>query len=302
MPPDKGKGKAKARSPEHSRAPTERDPLIASSSRITEDAPDTVRPIRRSRLGSILFTAGIVAFSLFLSALLFVALLAYSFKPSESEVQSLPKTAFAYSLPESIQVLNITEDGIRLNVSLRCGIDFDRALGISPISEQDRVHAQDDSIRGIGAEWWEKIRRWTGHTLYKQLESRVVQVSLNDHILVLPEKAGNSPLLQVTVPEPLDIPLLSGRRQGGKDTLPLMWVQILAKPVAGMGDLLSAARKAWEEGEVRVRVQTKTAHVALPEKAWWAKYGTMVKEDISMNLDIDGELDPSQSLLTPYSL
>jgi hypothetical protein len=278
MPPDKGKGKAKARSPEHSRAPTERDPLIASSSRITEDAPDTVRPIRRSRLGSILFTAGIVAFSLFLSALLFVALLAYSFKPSESEVQSLPKTAFAYSLPESIQVLNITEDGIRLNVSLRCGIDFDRALGISPISEQDRVHAQDDSIRGIGAEWWEKIRRWTGHTLYKQLESRVVQVSLND------------------------IPLLSGRRQGGKDTLPLMWVQILAKPVAGMGDLLSAARKAWEEGEVRVRVQTKTAHVALPEKAWWAKYGTMVKEDISMNLDIDGELDPSQSLLTPYSL
>lgn len=285
----KGKGKARAE-------PTERDPLLPSSSRsvIIGHEPQTRTP----RWRSILYTILITIFSLLFAAGLFVALLAYSFKPSESELQALPKTAFSYAGPDNVQVLNVTNEGILVNVTLRCGIDVDTALGITHLDDDEKAEAIQRGERGTGAEWWESLRRWTASRALGQLSTRSIEVNISDPIYVFPRHFDTPPLLSLQVLDPLFVPLVPGV-QSRSSWLETMSFTALARPIASTGQLWDFVQHAWAEGEVKVVVGIGKVEARLPERAWWAKYAQAVQEDLVMSLGVPGECPSSGT--SPHS-
>lgn len=282
----KGKGKARAE-------PTERDPLLPSSSRTTPI--DTQSPQSTSRWGSAAYTILVVLFSLILSALLFLALLAYSFKPSESELQILPKTAFAYAGPDNVQVLNVTNEGILVNVTFRCGIDADNALGVARLDTDEKAAAIQRGSRGTGAEWWERLRRWTAYRALDQLSTKSVQVNISQPIYVFPKHFDTPPLLSLHVLEPLLVPLITGV-EASTTWLESMSFTALARPIASTGQLWEYVQQAWVEGEAKVVVGISQVEARLPENSWWAKYAQAVQEDLVLSLGI-----PGKSRLSPWT-
>lgn len=298
MSVDKGKGKGKGKSTR----PTERDPLLASSSRFIATQPlqafDTT-PNRSHflppRLRSILFTVLIVLASLLVSAILFVALLAYSFRPSPSELSALQKDSFKYLPPEGVKVLNITEDGILVNITVRCAINADRALGIQGFADDDeKAAAVQSGLRGIGADWWEVLRRWTAHKALDQLPLQAISVHIPDHINIFPHHVHSQPLLSVSVLSPLLVPLLYGLPLGSSPSETYWLVPVtftaIAKPIASTGQLWEYAQHAWADGQARVVVGISKVEVELPGyEAWWVKYTRAEKQDLVMEVDMPGE-------------
>ena len=283
MPPkDKGKGKARAE-------PTERDPLLPSSSRLP-DVPDEAPPLRTGRFRSVLLTALIVFASLFLSAILFIALLAYSFKPSERELEQLPKTAFAYAGPDNVQVLNVTDDGILVNVSVRCGIDVDSAMGISRLDPAAKAEAAERGDRGTGAEWWESLRRWSAYRALDQLPARAIQVNVSDPIFIFPKHFDSPPLLSLRIFDDLFIPLVADVDPKSAWLKPVSFLA-LAKPIATTGQLWEFVQHAWLDGEAKVVVGISHVEVKVPGgNAWWAKYAQGEKDDLVMGVQVPGKL------------
>ena len=192
MPPDKGKGKGKGKG--KATHPSESSPLLGSSSRSNRtdhdqhlDRASTRSPILSPRIRSIIVSALIVLASLLISAILFLALLAFSFRPSPSELEALPKTAFRYTSPEEVKILNITEEGVLVNVTIRCGIDADRVFGVQGFSSnEEKAVASQLGKRGVGADWWEDLRRWTARMAINQLPSQAVEVNLSQRIFISP--------------------------------------------------------------------------------------------------------------------
>jgi hypothetical protein len=273
----KGKGKARAE-------PTERDPLLPSTSRAHLADPS---PARSSRWGSAFSIIGIILFSLIFSLLLFLALLAYSFKPSESELQALPKTAFAYAGPDNVQVLNVTDAGILVNVTFRCGIDADQALGISYMDPETKGEAVEAGSRGTGAEWWERLRRWTATKALDQLSTRSIEVNVSLPIYVFPEHFETMPLLALEVLDPLRVPLVSGV-EPRTPWLETMSFTALARPIASTGQLWEYVQRAWSQGEAKVVVGIGRVEARLPETAWWARYAQTTQEDLVLDIGVPG--------------
>ncbi len=305
MPTDKGKGKRKAVHP------SERSPLLATSSRsiATDQHEDEPRRSSHSsrRARSIILTILIVLASLLISALLFLALLAYSFRPSPSELSALPKTSFKYTPPEEVKVLNVTEDGVLVNVTVRCGINADRAFGIERYDNDDeKAAASERGARGMGAEWWEDLRRWTARKALAQLPSRAVAVHVPEQILILPHHITSPPLLTVSIPSTLLVPLIS---DVSLSTLPdsTDWLQpisftAIAKPLASTGQLWEFAQRVWAEGQARVVIEISKVEIELPAAgAWWGKYARREKEDLAMDIQMPGELT-CLAILIPRSL
>ena len=289
----KGKGKAQAQDTE----PTERDPLLPSSSTSRLSSTQSPAPPRSRILGprvrSILLTSLIVLFSILLSALLFLILLAWSFKPSESELNTLPKTALGYAGPDGISVLNIMDNGVLVNVSVRLGIDADQVLAIRDphaLSEDERKEAGLRGDRGSGAEWWESIRRWTARQALARLSSPSVRVTFPSEIIVRTTGSDVVSLVSLAIDQPLDVPLIQEvTPDDGNRWLRPVTFTALAHPMASSVDLWSFVHRAWMDGQVNVMVEVDKVEVKLPEKAWWAKYAQGVKEDMEMALRLDGE-------------
>jgi hypothetical protein len=204
---DKGKARAVDVDPE----PTERSPLLGHGSPShSHYSPRPVHPhiaaiqnerARESRTRPILYIALIVSLSLLAAFGLFLALLLNSFRPSVTELDTLQDTAFQYKGPDGISIVKITDDGILVNVSLRAGIDWDRALGIQRwTDEEEKQEAVWKGDRGTGADWWESLRQWTAWRMMSQLSEPTVQVTIPDQVLVLPDHFDSFPLLEVSVP------------------------------------------------------------------------------------------------------
>lgn len=303
MPSTRSQGKGKGKAVDSS----ERSPLLGSPSRRhhDEDEPPATRsPIISPRIRSHLLTLIIALISVFLAFILFLILLAYSFKPSETELDALPSTAFKYTPPESISVLNVTEDGILLNITLRCGIDADRVLGVQEWDgKEDRVKAEGNGSRGVGAAWWECVRRWTAHRMLAQLPSQAISVQSNESIYIYPRHS--SPLLSVILTSPLSLPLVSGA-QSNPDWLQPTTFTALAKPLVSTGQLWDFVQHIWAEGEVRVDVGLSRVEAQPDGDIWWAKYGRMVKENLALKVDMPGEcvlgLPSHDPVPRPFSL
>ncbi|OCF71343.1 hypothetical protein I204_07970 [Kwoniella mangroviensis CBS 8886] len=297
MPRDKGKGKPKAVD-----STTENAPLLGSPSRTyhttqtqpsSEDQIIQPRQRRTSRLTSIIYTVLIVLLSFLISFLLFLILLAGSYKPSPSELSTLPKTAFSYSPPGSISIVNVTDDGILLNISLRCGIDADEALGVKAkvfATPEEKADAEERGERGLGSKWWENIRKWTAHRFLSKLDNPSVSVNIPSSIEITSRQFKSSPLLSVNVLDELEVPLIwdiSPRPlpPGSQpDWLRPISFTALAKPLASTGELWEFVQRGWVEGAIRVTIEVNHVIARPSEIAWWTKYAEVEKEDLTMDI------------------
>ena len=297
---DKGKGRAVDVD-----TPTESSPLLGEENGSPSRTRSQSRPVhphiaaiqseraRESRTRSILYIALIISLSLLAAFGLFLALLLNSFRPSVTELDSLQDTAFQYAGPDGISIVNITDDGILVNVSLRAGIDWDRALGIQQwADEEEKQEAVWKGDRGTGADWWESLRQWTARKMMRQLSEPTVQVSIPDQVLVLPDHFNSFPLLQVTIPSEFAIPLIANARSGTRDWLPPLSILALAKPIASTGDLLAFAQRAWEQGELRVVVGVSKAQATIPLSGWLARFAKIEKLDITKQINMPGMSPP----------
>lgn len=290
----RSKGKARGASildPE----PIETDPLLPSSinAQIAADRRPFSSP-RSRKYGSLLLTIGLVFLSLLIGAGIFLALLANSFQPSEAEIATLTKTAFKYDPnPISVSLLNVTDDGVLVNATILCGMDLDKALGIERFgSETEKQAAEQRGQRGTGAEWWENIRRWAAKKGMGRISDRRVIVSMPGPINIFSRHSASTPLFAVRIVDPLDIPMISGVREKGKNWMQPMSVLTLAKPMASTGELMEFGQKGWAAGSMDVVVDVQKAVVNLPGlTGWMAKYGNIVKKGIVMDVQV-----PSKSL------
>lgn len=300
----KDKGKARAIEPD---LPTESSPLLGSTSQSRSPlhtrsqsphspvnhrhayARTQVQAGPRTRT-SILYAALIIALSLLAGCILFLALLINSFRPSNAESDTLQETAFQYAGPDGISIINVTDDGVLVNVSIRAGINWDQALGIQGwANEAEKEVAINRGLRGTGAEWWESLRRWTAGKMMSRLDKRSVEVEIPEQVLILPEHFTTIPLFSVTVPDRVSVPIVPGANtRGGEDWLRPMHITALAKPIASTGDLMIFAQKAWEQGEAKVVVGVTKVKVTLPLTGWLAKFGHMEKEDITRRVQMPG--------------
>jgi hypothetical protein len=280
MRPDKGKRRAQP--------PTEHDPLLGpSTSRIDPSSPNSHPTTTPSRLRTVLLIALIVTFSIALSAVLLLALLAASFRPSQSELSSLPQTAFRYTPPDYVSVLNVTDEGVWL-----CGVDTDRALGIQGFATpEERAAAEQRGDRGLGAVWWERLRRWTARQSLALLPSQAVQVTIPDHVYIFPQHFSSPPLVSVRIASPLDVPLVTNVPMTDPSDVP-HWLLptsfiALVRPIASTGELWEFAQHAWAKGTAHIVLGSATAVVELPG-AWWSRYARVLKEDLVLAIDLPG--------------
>lgn len=292
---DKGKGRAVHVEP------TETSPLLGdngspsrSHSQVRSVHPHIaaiqVERARESRTRSILYIALIITLSLLAAFGLFLALLLNSFRPSVTELDSLQDTAFQYAGPDGISIVNVTDDGILVNVSLRAGIDWDRALGVQQWGNEEEKQASIwKGDRGTGADWWENLRQWTADKMMAQLFEPAVRISIPDQVLVLPDHFGTFPLLKVSIPSEFQVPLVKGAKSDNQDWLPPLSILALAKPIASTGDLLAFAQKAWEHGELKVVVGVPKAQATIPLQGFLARWAKIEKLDITKSISIPGK-------------
>lgn len=292
------KDKGKARAPDSSPSlPTESSPLLGSPSRpsppfINDDSTPTRRRLAGgSTRTSVLYIALIVALSLLAAVLLFLALLVNSFRPSAAEVDALQDTAFRYAGPDGISIVNVTDDGVLVNVSVRAGIDWDQAVGVHQwADESEKESAVERGWRGTGAVWWEDLRRWAAVKAMARLDSQSVRITIPEQVLILPDHFTSFPLLSVSIPNDVEVPLVPDVSSGRKeDWLHPVQILAIAKPIASTGDLMAFAQKAWETGEVNVIVGVTKVQVALPLSGWLSRFARMEKEDITRQLHMPGE-------------
>lgn len=302
-PKAKGKGKAKA-TISTTDGQTERTPLLPSEgSRSRLAASRSRHPSRWTKTRSILFAVGLVLLSLLISLILFIALLLNSFKPSPAELDALPKTAFRYSGPEGVSILNITDEGVLVNITIGCGIDADQVLGFSHNawrSEAEKEEAAARGWRGTGSEWWEGIRRWAGGMALGQLPTQAVQVVSPEPIFVHPHHEDQSALVIINITQPFEVPIVSGVSANAsqvtvkKSDSDLNWLQpvhiiALVKPIASTGELFQYAQEAWAAGQIKFIVRLQKVQGRIPGEAWWSKYAKGEQKDIAVDVSLPGE-------------
>ncbi|WVQ93901.1 hypothetical protein IAU59_000979 [Kwoniella sp. CBS 9459] len=301
---DKGKGKAKVIDHGPSEA-DENQRLLDSTSRSYRTDNDDVhsndvsplpdrggaRHGRGHKVRSMLLTALIVLATLAVGAILFFVLLAASYRPSPSELSRLPRTAFSYALPDSVSVLNITDDGILLNLTVRCGIDANRALGIQEFSSpREKEVASERGERGVGAQWWESLRKWTAHRALESLKQPSVLVNIPSTIFVSPASTPSRAMVEATILDDLRVPLIWDIPVQPPDVEPT-WLQplsftALVKPVTSTGELLEWVQSGWLSGEISAVVHMDTVQAKPAEEAWWAKYGQIEEGDLSISVEM----------------
>lgn len=294
----KDKGKARAAETSSS-GPTESSPLLGTANRSSPPLGNNNKDDRLSRRvrgvnttrTSILYIALIIALSLLAAAVLFLALLLNSFRPSNAELDALQDKAFQYAGPDGVSVVNVTDDGVLVNVSLRAGIDWARSAGVQRwADEREKEAAIERGWRGTGAEWWEDLRRWTAGKMMAHLDRKTVRVDIPEQVLIFPDHFTSFPLFSVAIPNDIEIPLVADVSAGTKDHwLKPVHVLALAKPIASTGDLMAFAQKAWELGEVRVVIGVTKVQVNLPLSGWLARFASVEKGDITRQLHMPGK-------------
>ncbi|KLT41646.1 hypothetical protein CC85DRAFT_286302 [Cutaneotrichosporon oleaginosum] len=226
MPTAKDKGKARAA------PPTERSPLLGdpSSSSSSSLPPACVQaPPRPRRLGVY------VALLALLASVGFIAILAASFVPSEREIQDLPDS-FKYGTP-TLHIQNVSDEGVRVNVTLSGGLDIDSALAL-------------DGRRG--SSWWQGLRRGAAHAVPLPDTVRVTIPQLQ----VYP-RGGGLPLLNITFPGDILVPLVRG------DELRPLSVEAVGAPIASVGEIWGWVQKAWAAGDAEVILGVPEAQARL---------------------------------------
>lgn len=217
-------------------------------------------PPRHERKSAFLVTLYSVLIGVIMFAALFIVALGISFLPNDTEKAEMHE-AFVYSDPR-VDIINVSESGIHLNLTLVGGIDMDRALSV-------------DGKRG--SSWWQSTRRGAAHLLFSALPTQEVYVTLPE--VMVYAHGGGLPLLNVTLPGQVVIPL--GHQA------PLA-VEALANPIAPAGQLWKWGQKTWESGTVDVVVCAPEAKASIPG-AWWSRWVKVDQQDLSIPLTVAGK-------------
>lgn len=139
-----------------------------------------------------------------------------------------------------VDILNIDDLGLHLNLSMVAGVDADDAI------------AQESQ-----GKWWSAVARRTARTALG-LGVKTLDVDV-PAIRIYAEGAGKLPLLQISVPNTLAVPII--RKD---DPLEPFSFEAIARPVAPMSDSWDWLQKAWKENDAKLVVSIPTARVKLP--------------------------------------
>ncbi|ODN84418.1 hypothetical protein L202_00372 [Cryptococcus amylolentus CBS 6039] len=291
MPP---RPKSPAVPDEHTRLINDAPPSYTHIDSAATEPAEPPAPSRRPRARLVIISLAVAGVVFLLGGLIFAALVAASFRPTPSELEVLPKTAFEYTAPSSISIVDISDQGVLLNITLPCGIDADQAFGVQGFYlESDRQQAKSRGWRGTGSEWWENVRRKGAHWAVRTVGDRV-SVDLKDGILVFPTGAdAPEPLGYVELPERVVVPLITGVPAYHPEHPDLSWLEpvsfiALAKPVANTGDIWEFIRKGWVKGslDVVIGIREIEAHLAQGEHSWWGTWATVEEQDLAFDVSL----------------
>ncbi|KAF8153282.1 hypothetical protein B0H34DRAFT_800501 [Crassisporium funariophilum] len=220
--------------------PTERTPLLGSSSAVIEDAAPAADSNRR--LWSKLTTVFLATLSVCILAFVLLALLAWSYASRASELT--PEDVINHNLvfagPDRMDVLNVTDDGgIWMNVEGRIGLDVGSAIGVG-----------NDPDDGVFRDIWKAIGRWG----VRKLDRVTVDLST---IKIMPEYDLTTVLVALDMPS-MELPLTV---DPPKD---LSWLTHMSKaifvqPTSNTTLLLQFLKESWRHGSVAVRADVGQA-------------------------------------------
>ena len=246
-PVDKGKQRA--------REPSERTPLLASSSRIIEDH---VAPPAHSnrRLWAKLTTVFLISLSICIVGFVLLALLAWSYasRASNLDPQDVISNDLVLSGPDKVDVLNVTDDGgIWVKVHGRIGMDAGKVIGVGSDPE-------DNILKDI----WKAFGRWGVRTLDR------VTVNLTT-IIVVPEHDQTETLVTLEIP-PIELPL-TVNPPNDKSWLTPISTTIFIQPTSNSTLILHFLKDAWQHGTISVRAKVNQATIrgGAPEATDWRR-------------------------------
>ena len=278
----KGKGKGRAVLDPSDPTITERSLLLPVASASDEPEISTSPPLTRRR--PYVFAGIVTILSLLIGCGLIVILLVHSLGPADAERDALVSDAVAWRGPKSVQLVNVTDDGIWLKVEGWVGIDADSILGVKMSSPSK------------GAAWWDSLRRHFAHRVVAYAPD--LRVALTSEITIFPKHFSTPPLLSFHVPEPILVPL-SSNVQDEPHTTELgvghvpTWLTpvkslVRVRLIASTGELLNFARHAWEKGDVEVMVSVRQVQVQ-PSSGLLQSFLRVVKEDLNLDVYMQGE-------------
>lgn len=272
---------------------SERQPLLVPP----DDVARTSDPAHRKsqRIRSAWTVIGITVASLLLALLLLATLLINSFIPTHKDLELLAENAVTLHPSSDIQVLNFTSSYTTgfVQVSGEAGIDALQVLGIGDDTGQSRGH---------GAAWWEHLRRGIGERAIHVAGPLVAQ--LPQAITIYPH-GSSKPLLNVTMLEPIDIPLVI------RDTInpasDVSWLHPFTHEIRidllSRTDLVGYATKAWAHSAITVDVVVPRIHVRPRDGRGWRRWLSFEQENVHVTRRIEGESITSDShWLEPLSL
>ncbi|KAF8961431.1 hypothetical protein BDZ97DRAFT_1703298 [Flammula alnicola] len=230
---DKGKGRALD--------PTERTPLLGSSSTAIEEA---ITPAdSRRRLRSTLTTVFLISLCICILGFVIIALLAWSYasRASHLKPEDILNDDLVFAGPDRVDVLNITDDGVWLNVRGRIGIDAGRAIDIG-----------SDPDDGVFRDIWKTVGRWSVRTLDR------VSVNMTT-IRISPEYDTSVTLVYLDI-QPIELPLSV---DPPKDT---SWLTPVSRPVhvrltSNSTVVLQFLKDSWRRGALAVRAEVGQATI-----------------------------------------
>lgn len=240
---------------------------------------------------------GIVAGSALLSFCLFLTLLVGSFFPLDTDGSQLDNV-FVFHGPTDINVINVTQDRIAVNVNGLAGLDVDKLLGI----EAGYSHANDESSRGKGARWWQRLRAWSARNAIKALGPVQVE-SVTGLEIWTRGSQRHVQAFAADILDPIVIPfvnressnqhslLLPGQTWSkfGSPTLPPVHIAIALQPVLPFPTLYALASKSIASGSLDLQVRVKRVVVTPQAQTWWRKWVRVEQSNVERDISIESE-------------
>lgn len=259
---------------------SERQPLLVPPDSAARARDPAHRKSQRRR--SAWTVIGITVASLLLATLLLATLLINSFIPTHKDLELLTENAATVRPSSDIQVLNFTRSYTTgfVQVSGEAGIDALQVLGIGEDTGQSRGH---------GAAWWKYLRRSVGERAVHLAGPLVAQFP--QAITIYPH-GSSKPLLNVTIPGPIDIPLVI--RDMIDPANDVSWLHPFTHEIRidllSRTDLVGYATKAWAHGAITVDVVVPRVHVRSQEERGWRRWLRVEREDVHVTRRIESEL------------
>ena len=234
---------------------TERTPLLVSSStapyNLTEEAghpPESRRSLRR-KLKTVFFTSFVVC----LAGFIFLGLSAWSYvsKVSGLDPNDLIHQAMVFSGPDSVDVVDVSRAGIRLNVKGKIGINAGKAIDVG-----------NETADNIMDNLWKTVGRWSVRTLDR------VTVNMTT-IRITPDYNPAETLLYFDIP-PVELPLTVDPPDDSTWLTP-MTSSVWMRPTSNKTVLLGFLKESWRKGRISVHAHVEEASIrggALAESDW----------------------------------